>query len=126
MARRACTARQLRQTTTPAEERAWELLRIRRLSSLKFRRQYPIGSWVVDLFCFRFRLAVELDGSIHAQPTQAKKDRTKDAELRRLGVRVLRLPNGIVFEDPDTFLKKVLEALPSPGASRHPLPEERE
>jgi hypothetical protein len=84
-----------------------------RRAGLKFRRQFPIGNYVVDFYCFEVRMAVELDGGAHAQPSQAKKDRAKDAYLTRLGVRVLRLPNGQVMEE--DRLKD-----PSPG----PLPDE--
>jgi very-short-patch-repair endonuclease len=103
-------ARKLRKSVTTAEERAWWLLRNRRLMGLKFRRQHPIGKFVVDFYCSQSRLAVELDGSVHAQPSQARKDAGKNAYLKRLGIRVLRLPNGMVVEDPDSFLRKVREA----------------
>lgn len=104
------TARKLRKADTPAAERAWHLLRHRSLSGLKFRRQHPIGKYIVDFYCFQARLVVELEGSVHAQPSQARRDAVKNAYLKRLGIRVLRLPNGIVMEDPDMFLKKVREA----------------
>jgi very-short-patch-repair endonuclease len=103
-------ARKLQKAVTTAEQRAWRLLRDRNRVGLKFRRQHPIGKFVVDFYCQQSRLAVELDGSVHAQPRQASKDLAKDADLKRLGIRVLRLPNGIVLEDPEMFCKKVLEA----------------
>lgn len=64
----------------------------------------------MDFYCFQARLAVELDGSVHAQPSQMRRDAAKDAYLRRLGIRVLRLPNGMVMEDPEAFLRKVRES----------------
>lgn len=104
------TARQLRKSVTSAEERAWWLLRNRRLSGLKLRRQHPVGKHIVDFYCVQARLAIELEGSVHAQPRQARRDAAKDAYLRRLGIRVLRLPNGMVMQDPEMFLRKVREA----------------
>src|SRR5690242_3477921 len=89
--------RELRHTQTEAEKTAWHLLRDWRLG-LKFRRQYPIENCIVDFYCCELRLAVELDGGVHSQPSQMKKDAAKDAFLRKLGVRVLRLPNGQVTE----------------------------
>jgi type I restriction enzyme R subunit len=77
---------------------------------LKFRRQYPIDDYVVDFYCLEPRLAVELDGGVHSQPSQVKKDSAKDAYLRSLGIRVLRLPNGLVLEDPERFVREVREA----------------
>ena len=103
-------ARKLRRAVTAAEQRAWWLLRDRNLLGLKFRRQHPIGKFVVDFYCQQSRLAVELDGSAHAQPREARRDSAKDATLRRLGVRVLRLPNGMVLEDPELFCRKVSDA----------------
>lgn len=101
--------RELRHQQTQAEKAAWYLLRQRSLG-LKFRRQYPIDNYVVDFYCFDSRLAIELDGGAHSQPSQIKKDSAKDAYLRSLGIHVLRLPNGLVLEDPEGFVRKVREA----------------
>ncbi len=97
---------------TEAERAAWWLLRDRAVSGLKFRRQHPLGRYVVDFYCPECRLAIELDGSVHAQPSQARRDQTKDGFLRRRGVTVLRIPNGLVLEDPEGFVRKVLANLP--------------
>jgi len=99
----------LRHQQTEAEKEAWHLLRDRRLG-LKFRRQYPIENYVIDFYCCELRLAVELDGGVHSQPSQMKKDAAKDAFLQELGIRVLRLPNGLVTEDPEGFVCRVREA----------------
>ena len=112
--------RNLRRQETAAEKLAWHLLRDRRLG-LKFRRQFPIGNYVVDFYCFEVRLAVELDGSAHAQPSQVKKDGAKDTYLTRLGIRVLRLPNGQVMQDPEGFVKKVRECALSRVPPERPL-----
>ena len=57
------------------------MLRDRHLEGLKFRRQYPIENYVVDFYCCEPRLAVELDGGVHSQPSQMRKDAAKDAYL---------------------------------------------
>ena len=101
--------RELRHQQTEAEKDAWHLLRHRRLG-LKFRRQYPIENYVVDFYCCELRLAVELDGGVHSQPSRMRKDAAKDAFLQSPGIRVARLPNGLVTEDPDGFVRKVREA----------------
>jgi very-short-patch-repair endonuclease len=80
---------------------------------MKFRRQCPIGKYVVDFYCFEAALAIELDGSIHSQPSQLRKDAAKDLFLKRRGIRVLRVPNGLVAY-PEDFVKKVREALTHP------------
>ncbi|MBZ5565197.1 MAG: endonuclease domain-containing protein [Acidobacteriia bacterium] len=102
--------RELRRGQTEAEKAAWYLLRGRRLGA-NFRRQVRIDNWLVDFFSFDHRLAIELDGSIHSQPSQLRKDAAKDDYLRTLGIRLLRVPNGLVLEDPDEDVRKVREAM---------------
>ena len=116
MSKRITRARDLRRTATEAERIAWRLLRSLRSRGLKFRRQHPIGSWIADFCCPQRGLVVELDGSVHGQPSQARRDTQRDKALKQAGYTVLRLPNGIVFEDPEAFVRKVLEraeALPN-------------
>ena len=80
-------ARELRRNQTEAEKAAWHLLRDRRLGA-KFRRQWRIENWVVDFYCFEHRLAVELDGGVHSQPSQRRRDAAKEDYLRTIGVRL--------------------------------------
>ena len=87
------------------------MLRNRQVDGMKFRRQCPIGRYVADFYCFEATLAIELDGSIHSQPSQLRKDAAKDAFFKSRGIHVLRVPNGIVLDNPEGFLKKVREAL---------------
>lgn len=100
--------RELRRNQTEAEKAAWHLLRDRRLGA-KFRRQCRIESWVVDFYCFEHRLALELDGGVHSQPSQMRRDAAKEDYLRTIGIRLLRVPNGLVLEDPEGFVRKVRE-----------------
>ena len=125
--RKALTrARVLRREATEAEKLAWWLLRNRMSGGVKFRRQHPIGKYVVDFFCFQDKFAIELDGSAHSEPSQAQFDRVKDAYLAKRGVRVLRLANGWVLENPEGFLERIRAAAPHPSRSAgHPLPKER-
>jgi uroporphyrinogen-III synthase len=102
--------RELRRNQTETEKAAWYLLRGRRLGA-KFRRQCRIENWVVDFYCFEHRLAIELDGGVHSQPGQMRKDATKEDYLRTLGISLLRVPNGLVLEDPEEFVRKVREAV---------------
>ena len=104
--------RHLRHKQTDAEKAAWHLLRGRRLGA-KFHRQYRIENWVVDFYCFEHRLAIELDGSVHSQPSQMRRDATKEDYLRMIGVRLLRIPNGLVLQDPERFVRQVREQIAS-------------
>jgi very-short-patch-repair endonuclease len=102
-------ARELRRNETESEEIAWRLLRTLRFKGFKFRRQYAVGRYIVDFCCPQRRLIVELDGSVHAQPSQTKHDASRDAQLKRMGYTAMRLPNGIVMEAPELFVGKVLD-----------------
>ena len=116
--------RELRANSTEAEKVAWNLLRDRRLGA-KFRRQFRLEGRVLDFYCFEHRLAIELDGGVHSQIDQMRKDAAKEDYLRTLGIRLLRIPNAMVLEHPDEFVRKVVgaggrrqrrrESNPSPG-----------
>ena len=101
---------------TDAERRLWQSLRQRQLNGYKFRRQQPLGPYIVDFVCFEARLIVELDGSQHQQ--QEAYDHARDAWLRQQGYRVLRFWNNAVFENHDGVLMSILAKLTSP----HPNP----
>ena len=107
------TARELRKKQTPAEASMWELLRDRRFADLKFRRQHQIGDYVADFYCDENKLVVELDGPVHADPKQAKKDKTRDAYLQSLGLTVIRLRNDELLSHPESALNKIAAHLPS-------------
>jgi uroporphyrinogen-III synthase len=98
--------RELRCSQTDAERAAWHLLRNRRLGA-KFHRQCRIESWVVDFYCFEHRMAIELDGGVHSQPSQMRKDAEKEDYFRTVGIKLLRIPNGLVIEDPEEFSRSV-------------------
>jgi very-short-patch-repair endonuclease len=101
-------ARELRRTPTPAEEKLWRRLRNRQLGGLKFRRQHPIGGYIVDFYCAAHHLVVEIDGGIHATQRQADQDRNR--ELEALGCRVIRFSNQQVGTDLEWVLQEILEA----------------
>jgi uroporphyrinogen-III synthase len=102
--------RELRARPTETEKAAWNLLRNRRLGA-KFRRQFRIQNGVLDFYCFEHRLAIELDGGVHSQIDQMRKDAAKEDYLRTLGIRWLRIPNAVVLEHPDEFVRTVVGAM---------------
>src|SRR5215467_8291641 len=89
-------ARANRKNPTNAEARLWSLLRDRRLA-YKFRRQHPIGRYVVDFACPAIHLIVEVDGASHDDPEQVAFDEMRSDDLRRAGWKVLRVPNEHVY-----------------------------
>ncbi|MEN3027394.1 MAG: DUF559 domain-containing protein [Chlorobiota bacterium] len=105
-------ARQLRREATSAESLLWEFLRDRRLGGLKFRRQHPIGNFIVDFYCHERRLIVELEGSIHDEPEQAAYDEERFKWLQAQGYTVLRFRNEEVFEDLEGVLERILSPHP--------------
>ena len=115
-------ARAMRRAPTDAELRLWRLLRDRRLDGLKFRRQVPVGPYIVDFLCAGSRLIVEADGSQHAE---SPRDRARDAYLESQGWKVLRFWNNEVLQNRGGVLETIYAhaARPSSGASRHLLPE---
>ena len=90
-------ARKLRHASTPAERILWSKIRLGQLEGQNFRRQHPIGTYVLDFYCPALGLAVELDGGQHGNPERSKTDKVRDAWLRGRGVQVLRFWNSDVF-----------------------------
>ena len=76
--------RELRQPQTPAEEKLWMHVRSRQLGGFKFRRQHPIGPFIVDFYCAACRLVVEIDGESHAE--QVEYDLARTAWLNETGL----------------------------------------
>ena len=121
-------ARAMRRAPTDAETRLWRLLRDRRSSGLKFRRQVPVGPYIVDFLCVEARLIVEADGSRHAQNPH---DEARDAYLAEQGWRVLRFWNFDIVRSRGSVLDTILAhansrsaANPHPaGFAGHLLPE---
>jgi very-short-patch-repair endonuclease len=102
--------RELRSHATRAEQILWGLLRRRQLLGLKFRRQHPLGPYIVDFFCAASGLVVELDGGQHFSDEGRRKDETRTAFLNRLGVRVMRFSNRELFEEGEAVLESIRRA----------------
>ncbi|BFU59595.1 MULTISPECIES: endonuclease domain-containing protein [Rodentibacter] len=100
-------SRILRHNMTEAEQLLWQRIRHKQLCSLQVYRQKPLLNYIVDFYCPKAKLVIELDGSQHNQPDQREKDILRDQELASLGIKVLRFPNSMIFND----LEKVIEIL---------------
>ena len=87
-------ARILRKNSTDAERKLWQHLRRYQINGYKFRRQHPIGPYVVDFVCFEKRLIIEVDGGQHAQ--QVEDDNARTEWLQSQGFQVLRFWNNQV------------------------------
>lgn len=104
----------MRHAGSDAEARLWSRLRDRRLQGWKFRRQHPLGPFILDFYCPDARLAVELDGGGHALDAQAAYDAERTRNLGRCGIRILRFWNHVVLRDTDEVLEQILKALNEP------------
>jgi very-short-patch-repair endonuclease len=87
-------ARRLRRALSPPEARLWNRLRQRAPGLPTFRRQHPIGPYVLDFYCAKARLAIEIDGMSHDVGDRPERDRRRDAWLEAHGVTVMRIPAG--------------------------------
>jgi very-short-patch-repair endonuclease len=101
-------ARQLRRDSTDAERRIWSALRDRRLATYKFRRQHPIGEFIVDFACTRYQLVIELDGGQHADSTA---DARRTAWLESQGWTVMRVWNNDVVGNINGVVEAILRTL---------------
>ena len=101
-------ARGMRHAPTASEALLWESIRASKLG-VAFRRQVPLGRYIVDFYAPKIRLAVEVDGKYHAK--RAKADARRDDALRRLGCTVLRLDAELVMHDPPAALARISSAL---------------
>ena len=102
-----------------SERLLWKLLRGRQLEGFKFRRQVPIGRYVVDFVCLRHRLIVEADGPFHDEIRDAE----RDAWLRAEGFQVLRFPNSEIVTRPENILMAIAAAVPGvlPAEALRPM-----
>jgi very-short-patch-repair endonuclease len=98
---------------TEAERVLWTALRYQKARGLRFRRQHPVGRFVLDFFCPSAKLAVELDGSVHDHQVERDEERTRVLEAG--GYRVLRFRNEEVFDDLPAVLRRITAAARETG-----------
>jgi len=98
-AQRFALARALRHRPTPAERHAWTLLRNRGILGLKFRRQHVLHGFIVDFYCARERVVIELEGSVHDGAARQSYDRARGEFLAAAGYRIIRVRNKDVSRE---------------------------
>ena len=102
-------AREMRGSMTDAEALIWRLLRGRRIAGAKFRRQHPLGRYILDFYCDEKKLCIELDGGQHMEA--AGYDQYRDAWLRARGIYVLRFWNNQVLTETEGVMKVIYQVL---------------
>ncbi len=100
-------ARTMRRTLTDAERRLWHALRDRRMQSVKFRRQAPVGPYIADFLCVQHKLVVEADGSQHGENAR---DNVRDAWFASNGYRALRFWNYEILTGRENVLATIAAA----------------
>ncbi len=99
-------ARKLRGDMSPPEVMIWIYLRQRK-DGLAFRRQHPVGPYILDFYCSQAKLAVEIDGEHHYYEEQQRRDAVRDAWLLSLGIHTLRIPGLEIMADPEEMAKQI-------------------
>ena len=104
-------AREMRNHPTPAEDALWQHIRREQINGMRFRRQHPVGQFIVDFCCPQRRLVIEVDGSIHQYTVD--EDALRQEFIECLGYKVIRFTNDEIF----TKLRAVLKQIVAAGSS---------
>jgi len=105
-------SRQLRKDMTEAEKLVWAKIRGKQLKDVQFYRQKPLGNFIVDFYCAKANLVIELDGGQHFTEEGEAKDIKRDDYLKQLGLKVLRFSDNEVFENIEGIIEKIWGNLP--------------
>jgi very-short-patch-repair endonuclease len=108
-------AKKLRAKMPKAEVLLWTRFKEANRHGHNFRRQHPIGPYIVDFACALARLAIEVDGATHSSNSEIRRDARRDADLKARGWRVLRITNVDVYADLDAVVEFVLAQIPPPS-----------
>ena len=108
-------ARELRKSMTEAERVLWSRLRNRQIDGLIFRRQHPVDVYIVDFYCHKHKLVIEVDGEIHDIPENAEKDKGRTVEMERFGLKVIRFSNDDVLRNVEIVIDKIKLQLSDKG-----------
>ncbi|BBO18237.1 DNA methylase [Candidatus Brocadia pituitae] len=100
-------ARKLRKKSTKSEIKLWQYLKSKKMMGYDFHRQKPIDKFIVDFFCNKLKLAIELDGYTHTFEKIAEKDAVKQGKLKELEITVLRFCDEDVMKNTDGVLQVI-------------------
>jgi len=113
-------AKKLRRESTPAENLLWNHLRDRQFHGFKFKRQAPIGIYIVDLVCFAEKLIIELDGGHHAEERERIKDQGRTDWLENEGFQIIRFWNDEVINNTEGVGMEIYRILKAPSPQPSP------
>lgn len=111
--RKISFARKLRNNLTDTEKVLWYYIKSRQVQNLKFRRQAPIGPYIVDFVCYSIKLIIELDGSQHRDKENMVRDQKRDDWLRKQGFKILRFWDNEILENINGVMEEILTYCPN-------------
>ncbi|QIW14937.1 hypothetical protein A4G20_00360 [Pasteurellaceae bacterium RH1A] len=100
-------SQQLRSDQTEAENKLWKRINRDQLLGFRFNRQKPLLNYIVDFYCAKAKLIIELDGGQHFEPEYQEKDALRDKELNTLGFTVMRFHNGEVLYEIESVVERI-------------------
>lgn len=104
-------ARKLRSSMTDAEVKLWQHLRMRQIGGVKFLRQRPIGNYILDFYASETKLVIEVDGGQHYEEDGLEYDKMRDAYLKGLNLKVLRISNLDVLNNIEGVVERIIELI---------------
>jgi len=104
-------SRTLRKNQTDAEKKLWSKVRSRQLCGIKFRRQVPLGNYIVDFYCPEYRIAIEADGGQHYASDGKLLDAIRTKELNKTGVEVLRFSDHDILTNADAVIEVIQQTI---------------
>jgi very-short-patch-repair endonuclease len=112
--------KELRSNSTSAEAILWVLLKSSQLCGRKFRRQHSIGNYILDFYCPKEKIALELDGDLHFRLYQLDRDEQRTKFLNEVGITVVRIENKQVFENQEAVLRYIADHFNNDIEFNHP------
>ena len=101
----------LRKNQTDAEKKVWSILRGKQLSGFKFFRQCSVGPYILDFYCPKLRLAIEIDGSQHNETSGQAHDERRTKYLVNQGIKVIRFWNNEILTNPEGVFEEIIKRI---------------
>ena len=100
--------RELRKNSTVTERILWDKLRDNQLFDIKFKKQFGVGIYIIDFYCPKAKLAIEIDGSVHESKDAKEYDKIRDEYISSLGINTIRFKNDEILNNLDVVLNKII------------------
>jgi very-short-patch-repair endonuclease len=104
---------ELRNNMTEAEKQLWKELKKKDIFKSRWKRQHPVDIFVVDFYCHKYKLAIEVDGEIHSNEEIREHDDGRTHDIEKLGIKILRFKNKEVFEDVESVRNRIVQEINS-------------